>query len=150
MRSLRNNPSTCPAGSRKWLRRHLLPLVSAQTATRSRCQISQSDRWLGSTQSLTISFKNLTLPRKQSPPTDLLNLSPLPVSALQNAAFQNLFSFTHFNPLQTQAFHALYHMTSENVLLCSPTGSGKQSRVSLPYSRYEEITQKEKLRTLLL
>ena len=55
----------------------------------------------------------------------LTNLSPLPVSALQNAAFQNLFSFTHFNPLQTQAFHALYHMTSENVLLCSPTGSGK-------------------------
>jgi activating signal cointegrator complex subunit 3 len=84
-----------------------------------------SDRWLGSSQSLTISFKNLTLPRKQSPPTDLLNLAPLPVSALQNPAFQNLFRFTHFNPLQTQAFYALYHNTDENVLLCSPTGSGK-------------------------
>ena len=84
-----------------------------------------SDRWLGSSQSLTISFKNLTLPKAQSPPTDLLNLAPLPVSALQNPKFQNLFNFTHFNPLQTQAFHALYHKTEENVLLCSPTGSGK-------------------------
>jgi len=83
-----------------------------------------SDRWMGSEQTIPISFQHLTLPKKQSPPTDLLNLSPLPVTALNNPAFQNLYSFTHFNPIQTQVFHALYH-GRENVLLCSPTGSGK-------------------------
>ena len=83
-----------------------------------------SDRWIGSSQTIPISFKHLTLPKKQSPPTDLLNLNPLPVTALDNPTYQNLYSFTHFNPIQTQVFHALFHGT-ENVLLCSPTGSGK-------------------------
>ena len=32
--------------------------------------------------------------------------------------------FTHFNAIQTQAFHTLYH-TDTNVLLGAPTGSGK-------------------------
>lgn len=31
--------------------------------------------------------------------------------------------FTHFNPIQTQAFHTLYH-SDDNVLLGAPTGSG--------------------------
>jgi activating signal cointegrator complex subunit 3 len=83
-----------------------------------------SDRWIGSSQTLPISFQHLTLPKKQSPPTDLLNLNPLPVTSLNNIKYQNLYSFTHFNPIQTQVFHALYHGV-ENILLCSPTGSGK-------------------------
>ena len=32
--------------------------------------------------------------------------------------------FTHFNPVQTQVFHTVYH-TDHNVLLGAPTGSGK-------------------------
>jgi replicative superfamily II helicase len=32
--------------------------------------------------------------------------------------------FTHFNPVQTQVFHTLYH-TDHNVLLGAPTSSGK-------------------------
>jgi activating signal cointegrator complex subunit 3 len=35
-----------------------------------------------------------------------------------------MYRFSHFNPIQTQAFHTLYH-TDENVLLGAPTGSGK-------------------------
>ena len=42
---------------------------------------------------------------------ELLDLDPLPLSALQNPAYEALYRgrFTHFNPIQTQAFHTLYH-----------------------------------------
>ena len=38
--------------------------------------------------------------------------------------FEALYKFEHFNPIQTQLFHTLYH-TDRNVLLGAPTGSGK-------------------------
>jgi len=53
-----------------------------------------------------------------------LELQPLPLSALKNQNYQSLYNFTHFNPIQTQIFHCLYH-TDNNVLLGAPTGSGK-------------------------
>lgn len=55
---------------------------------------------------------------------DLLELQPLPLSAFKNQDYQSLYKFTHFNPIQTQIFHCLYH-TDNNVLLGAPTGSGK-------------------------
>ena len=59
------------------------------------------------------------------PHTELLDLQPLPKSALKNPAYEAMYPrFTHFNPIQTQAFHTLYH-TDESVLLGAPTGSGK-------------------------
>lgn len=60
----------------------------------------------------------------KQPYTDLLDLPPMPKSALKNEKFENLFSFTHFNPIQTQVFQELYH-TDNNVLVGAPTGSGK-------------------------
>ncbi|CAL4069160.1 unnamed protein product, partial [Meganyctiphanes norvegica] len=83
-----------------------------------------SDKWLGCESSCVMSFKHLILPERHPPHTDLLNLEPLPVSALQNPAWEILYKFTHFNPIQTQLFHCLYH-TDHNVLLGAPTGSGK-------------------------
>lgn len=56
--------------------------------------------------------------------TDLLELQPLPVSSLKAPEFEKLYRFSHFNPIQTQIFHCLYH-TDHNVLLGAPTGSGK-------------------------
>lgn len=56
--------------------------------------------------------------------SELLDLQPLPVTALGNHQFESLYKFTHFNPIQTQIFHTLYH-TDTNVLLGAPTGSGK-------------------------
>lgn len=56
--------------------------------------------------------------------SELLDLQPLPVTALGNHEFESLYKFTHFNPIQTQIFHTLYH-TDTNVLLGAPTGSGK-------------------------
>ncbi|XP_077300347.1 activating signal cointegrator 1 complex subunit obelus [Arctopsyche grandis] len=83
-----------------------------------------SDRWLGSQTYLPLSFQHLILPESHPPHTDLLELQPLPVTALKDPIFENLYSFTHFNPIQTQIFHCLYH-TDNNVLLGAPTGSGK-------------------------
>lgn len=57
-------------------------------------------------------------------PTELLDLQPLPVTALGNREYESLYKFTHYNPIQTQIFHTLYH-TDANVLLGAPTGSGK-------------------------
>ncbi|KAI5074534.1 hypothetical protein GOP47_0010495 [Adiantum capillus-veneris] len=84
-----------------------------------------SDRWLGSETMLPVSFRHLRLPEKYPPPTELLDLQPLPVSALRNPAFEALYQqFKHFNPVQTQVFTVLYN-TDDNALIAAPTGSGK-------------------------
>lgn len=82
-----------------------------------------SDSWLGSSRHVPLSFKHLILPELHPPHTNLLMLQPLPVSVLQNKKFEELYTFSHFNPIQTQIFHSLYH-TDKNVLLGAPTGSG--------------------------
>ncbi|RDW63887.1 putative ATP-dependent DNA helicase MER3 [Coleophoma crateriformis] len=85
-----------------------------------------SDRWLGAETVHPISFQHLIRPDTESVYTDLLNLQPLPISALKNPNLEAIYGqrFQYFNPMQTQIFHTLYH-TSANVLLGSPTGSGK-------------------------
>jgi len=66
------------------------------------------DVWLvlyaGSETQLPVSFHHLILPEKYPPPTELLDLQPLPVSALRNADFEGLYQnhFKSFNPIQTQ------------------------------------------------
>lgn len=85
-----------------------------------------SDRWLGAETVTPVSFQHLIRPDTESVYTDLLDLQPLPVSALKNPLLEEIYGqrFRFFNPMQTQIFHTLYH-TSANVLLGSPTGSGK-------------------------
>ncbi|KAH6671894.1 Sec63 Brl domain-containing protein [Halenospora varia] len=85
-----------------------------------------SDRWLGAETVHAISFQHLIRPDTESVYTDLLNLQPLPISSLKNPALEEIYGqrFQYFNPMQTQLFHCLYH-TPANVLLGSPTGSGK-------------------------
>ncbi|KAF9624234.1 hypothetical protein IFM89_008969 [Coptis chinensis] len=84
-----------------------------------------SDKWLGSQSVLPVSFRHLILPEKYPPPTELLDLQPLPVTALRNPAYETLYQeFKHFNPVQTQVFTVLYN-TDDNVLVAAPTGSGK-------------------------
>lgn len=84
-----------------------------------------SDKWLGSQSVLPVSFRHLILPEKYPPPTELLDLQPLPVTALRNPAYEALYQeFKHFNPVQTQVFTVLYN-TDDNVLVAAPTGSGK-------------------------
>jgi len=84
-----------------------------------------SDRWLHAETILPVSFRHLILPQKCPPPTELLDLQPLPVLALRNSQLESLYkSFRHFNPIQTQTFSALYE-SDDNALICAPTGSGK-------------------------
>lgn len=85
-----------------------------------------SDRWLGAETVTPVSFQHLIRPDTESVYTDLLDLQPLPITALKNSLLEEIYGqrFPFFNPMQTQIFHCLYH-TSANVLLGSPTGSGK-------------------------
>ncbi|KAG8216298.1 putative RNA helicase [Butyriboletus roseoflavus] len=85
-----------------------------------------SDRWLHAETRLPISFKHLILPEKFPPPTPLLDLQPLPLSALHNKEYEAIYSNTiqTFNKIQTQVFQALY-TSDENVFVGAPTGSGK-------------------------
>jgi antiviral helicase SLH1 len=85
-----------------------------------------SDRWLGAETVYPVSFQHLIRPDTESVYTDLLDLQPLPISALKNTLLEEIYGqrFQFFNPMQTQIFHTLYH-TPNNVLLGSPTGSGK-------------------------
>ena len=91
-------------------------------------------------------MRHCVLPDRRPRNTPLLDLTPLPKSALAHKArtalplsrvapshahrpasaqpFEALYKFEHFNPIQTQLFHTLYH-TDRNVLLGAPTGSGK-------------------------
>ncbi|CAG8651394.1 1656_t:CDS:10, partial [Funneliformis mosseae] len=85
-----------------------------------------SDRWIGAEAFLPVSLNNLVLPKNYHQHTELLNLPPLPVTALKNKTLENICSkrFTHFNPVQTQVFETIYN-SSTNVLVGAPTGSGK-------------------------
>ncbi|TFY80397.1 hypothetical protein EWM64_g3621 [Hericium alpestre] len=85
-----------------------------------------SDRWLHAETRLPISFKHLILPEKFPLPTPLLDLQPLPLSALHNKEFESIYSsiLQTFNKIQTQVFQALY-TSDESVFIGAPTGSGK-------------------------
>ncbi|KAF6139782.1 hypothetical protein GIB67_042345 [Kingdonia uniflora] len=66
-----------------------------------------------------------TVHEKYSPPAELLDLQPLPVTALRNPAYENLYQeFKHFSPVQTQVFNILYN-GDDNTLVATPAGSGK-------------------------
>lgn len=85
-----------------------------------------SDRWIGAETQLPVSFRHLILPEKNFPPTELLDLQPLPVTALRNPKYEAMYTekFPQFNPIQTQVFNAVYN-SDDNVYIGAPSGSGK-------------------------
>ncbi|CDW55867.1 activating signal cointegrator 1 complex subunit [Trichuris trichiura] len=66
--------------------------------------------------------------------SELMDLKPLPVTALGNEIFQSIYGFSHFNAVQTQMFFCLFH-TDNNVLVGAPTGSGKTIAAELAILR---------------
>lgn len=59
---------------------------------------------------LPVSFRNLILPAKYPPHSELLDLQPLPVSALKNPAFEKVYSdkgIQFFNAIQTQVWNTI-------------------------------------------
>eukprot|EP00536_Pseudo-nitzschia_multiseries_P002204 jgi/Psemu1/322449/estExt_fgenesh1_pg.C_290027 len=84
-----------------------------------------SDSWVGVEVIHPVSLEQTRMPKQIVTNTDLMDLTPLPTTALQNEKYEQLFSrIETFNPVQTQLFHVLYH-TDLPVLLGAPTGSGK-------------------------
>lgn len=85
-----------------------------------------SERWIGAETMLPVSFRHLILPTPPTSPTELLDLRPLSLTALQDTEYQRLYDnrFTVFNPIQTQAFNSVYN-NDGNVLVAAPAGSGK-------------------------
>ncbi|TWU78025.1 DEIH-box ATPase [Metarhizium rileyi] len=84
-----------------------------------------SDRWMHSETRLAVPFHKLILPEKFPPHTELLELQPLPVSALKVADYVDLYpDWKQFNRIQTQTFNSLYK-TDQNVFVGASTGSGK-------------------------
>uniref|UniRef100_A0A915CIG8 U5 small nuclear ribonucleoprotein 200 kDa helicase n=2 Tax=Parascaris univalens TaxID=6257 RepID=A0A915CIG8_PARUN len=73
---------------------------------------------------IAISMHNCVLPSAHRPHTDLLDLDPLPITALKNKIYESVYDFAYFNPIQTQVFYCLYN-TDQNALIGAPTGSGK-------------------------
>jgi pre-mRNA-splicing helicase BRR2 len=85
-----------------------------------------SDRWLHCKTRLPISFKHLILLEKFPSLMPLLNLQALPLLALHNKEFEEIYLSTiqMFNKIQTQVFQALY-TSDKNIFIGTPTGSGK-------------------------
>jgi activating signal cointegrator complex subunit 3 len=76
-----------------------------------------SDSWVGVELVHPVSLESTRLPDQVAIHTDLIDLTPLPTTALQDAKYEQLFSrIETFNPVQTQLFHVLYH-TDTPVLL---------------------------------
>lgn len=84
-----------------------------------------SDRWMHSETKLAVSFQKLILPEKFPPHTPLLELQPLPISALKVKEYQDLYKgLGRFNKVQTQVFNSLYS-SDDNVFIGASTGIGK-------------------------
>lgn len=84
-----------------------------------------SDRWLHSERRNTVSFKHFIVPERFPPHTQLLDLQPLPISALNDPQLEELYDkFDIFNSIQTQVFQSLY-ASDENIFIGAASGVGK-------------------------
>ncbi|KAF1992121.1 Sec63-domain-containing protein [Aulographum hederae CBS 113979] len=84
-----------------------------------------SDRWLKAETRVVLNFQKLILPEKFPAHTPLLDLQPLPISALKKPEFMDLYpGWQNFNKVQTQVYNSLY-ATDDNVFVGASVGIGK-------------------------
>jgi hypothetical protein len=57
---------------------------------------------------ITVSFQHLILPDQKPPHTSLLDIHPVPRSALNNKIFESIYKMKCFNPIQSQVFVCMY------------------------------------------
>lgn len=105
-----------------------------------------SDRWLHCETVIPISFKNLLLPTKFPPCTDLVEMRSIPVSHFESknlVTFLNSRRISSLNQIQTQMFDSLYNQF-ESVFIGAPGNSGKTTAALLAIARlFEEDTNKK-------
>ena len=104
-----------------------------------------SDRWLLSETKFPISFRNLILPAKFPPHTELLDLQPLPVTALKQPELVKMYrqqGWEYFNPIQTQCFNTLF-TTDDNTFVGAPSGSGKTACAEFAILRLWHLADRE-------
>jgi pre-mRNA-splicing helicase BRR2 len=102
-----------------------------------------ADRWLHSQTIIPITFHHLTLPNKFHPYTELLDLSLYPINSFRSKEIEEFFlPIDILNSLQTQTYFALYE-NSENVMISSPSGSGKTICIELAIMRHFIKSNKE-------
>lgn len=83
-----------------------------------------SEKWLHCETRVALSLKKLIVPQKFPAPTPIYDLQPVPVSTLGVPEYEQLFSWSSFNKIQSQTFHALYN-TDDNVFIGASVGNGK-------------------------
>ena len=103
-----------------------------------------SDRFVGADLEFELNLKDVMIHTEKMEYTNLLDLTPLRISTLNNPAFERLYHIKYFNPIQTQIFHALYY-TDNNCLIGAPTGSGKTIMAELGMLRIFANSPKKKI-----
>lgn len=108
--------------------------IPVTTAPRSLYVRAISDRWIGAEEELFVDLTSLVLPPPPAPHLPLLDLpllSPHDAFAAQ-PHLQQLYGKDSptFDPMQTQAFHALFH-TASNALLASPSSASRATMLEL-------------------
>lgn len=115
-----------------------IPAFEANTTNQYLLRIV-SDNWVGVEFVHPVSLRETSMPEQTLSYTDLLDLTPLPKTALQDDNYEKLFSrIETFNPVQTQLFHVLYHSDCP-VFLGAPTGSGKTVIAELALLRMKRL-----------
>lgn len=98
-----------------------------------------ADSWVGVEIVYPVSLTEMSVPSQAVTYTSLIDLKPLPTTALCDKKYEQLFTFIKtFNPVQTQLFHVLYH-SNIPVFLGSPTGSGKTIVAELAILRMKKL-----------
>ncbi len=116
-----------------------IPIPTFDTSSTQYLVRLVADSWVGVETVYPFSLDETRLPSQTVTYTDLIDLTPLPTTALQNEKYERLFpSIDTFNPVQTQLFHVLYH-SNVPVFLGSPTGSGKTIVAELAILRMKRL-----------
>lgn len=102
------------------------------------------ENWVGVESETSVNLNDIVFPPGFPPNTPLFNLNPLSITVLKNPAYESLYNFKYFNPVQTQVFHTLYY-TDNNILIGAPTSSGKTIIAEIACMRQWNVNPTQKI-----